>query len=500
MERDRTEPPSSRGGAWLWLPLGALLLLLSTGRFSVPLAAWLAPVFLIRFFRRRRVLVGSLLILLGLWVAYAISWRAILSFAPFDQLPFFLILALLMAVNGYLPLLADRLLAPRLKGLPGSLVFPLAMTATWLLYNLASPIGGFGTLGYEQYPNLALTQLASLTGLWGITFLVSWFGALANWAWERSFRWPEVRGGALLYGVILGAVLLYGGLRLALAEPLPGTVRIHGVSQPEEVYDRLRALPAGDREALRGGRLQLSEAFLEATVREARRGAQIVLWPEMAAGGEEQDAQETLARAKQVAAQEGIYLALGLMIEFPGTDRLTENRLIVVDPSGEVVIDHVKYGGVLLDGKLPGDRILRLAETPYGTLSGIVCYDGDYPLVVGQAGRRGVDILLIAHGEPNRAVARLHVAQHVFRAIENGVSLFRQDATKGFSFATDPYGRILASVDSLTTSERLTVAQVPTHGVRTVYAVIGDLFGWASVAGFVGLAIWAVVAGRRRGA
>ncbi len=97
-------------------------------------------------------------------------------------------------------------------------------------------------------------------------------------------------------------------------------------------------------------------------------------------------------------------------------------------------------------------------------------------------------------------MARLHVAQHVFRAIENGVSLFRQDATKGVSFATDPYGRMLASVDSLATSERLTVAQVPTHGVRTVYAAIGDLFGWASVAGFVGLAIWAVVAGRRRGA
>ena len=41
------------------------------------------------------------------------------------------------------------------------------------------------------------------------------------------------------------------------------------------------------------------------------------------------------------------------------------------------------------------------------------------------------------------------------------------------------------------------VAQVPTNGVFTIYSVIGSLFGWLSVVGFVVVAIWAVVRGRK---
>ena len=41
------------------------------------------------------------------------------------------------------------------------------------------------------------------------------------------------------------------------------------------------------------------------------------------------------------------------------------------------------------------------------------------------------------------------------------------------------------------------VAQVPTKGVPTVYSVIGDLFGWLAVVGFVFIAIWAVVRWRK---
>jgi len=41
------------------------------------------------------------------------------------------------------------------------------------------------------------------------------------------------------------------------------------------------------------------------------------------------------------------------------------------------------------------------------------------------------------------------------------------------------------------------VAQVPTQGVPTLYSVIGDLFGWLAVVGFVVITIVAVIQGRR---
>jgi apolipoprotein N-acyltransferase len=83
-----------------------------------------------------------------------------------------------------------------------------------------------------------------------------------------------------------------------------------------------------------------------------------------------------------------------------------------------------------------------------------------------------------------------------FRAIENGVSLVRQ-ADNGLSIATDPFGRTLAAVDHFATEDRVTVAQVPSKGVFTVYSVIGDLFGWLAVAGFGTITIIGVVRWRR---
>jgi apolipoprotein N-acyltransferase len=84
----------------------------------------------------------------------------------------------------------------------------------------------------------------------------------------------------------------------------------------------------------------------------------------------------------------------------------------------------------------------------------------------------------------------------VFRAIENGVSLVRQ-ADNGLSIVTDPYGRTLATTDHFTASERLMIAQVPTTGVTTVYSIVGDLFGWATVIGFPLLVCWAVIQSRQ---
>jgi apolipoprotein N-acyltransferase len=70
-------------------------------------------------------------------------------------------------------------------------------------------------------------------------------------------------------------------------------------------------------------------------------------------------------------------------------------------------------------------------------------------------------------------------------------------ANYGLSIATDPYGRVLAAMDHFTASNRVLVAQVPNQGVSTIYSVIGDLFGWLTVIGFVGMVVWAVVRRRR---
>lgn len=63
--------------------------------------------------------------------------------------------------------------------------------------------------------------------------------------------------------------------------------------------------------------------------------------------------------------------------------------------------------------------------------------------------------------------------------------------------ASDPYGRVLAWMDHVSTDERVMVAQVPTRRVPTLYAAVGDAFGWLTVGGSLFIAGWAVFMGRR---
>jgi len=75
-----------------------------------------------------------------------------------------------------------------------------------------------------------------------------------------------------------------------------------------------------------------------------------------------------------------------------------------------------------------------------------------------------------------------------FRAVENGVNLFR-DTNRGLSLAVDFQGRELAAADYFTDADHRSVAYLPARGVRTVYSAVGDLFGWLALAGLAALTV-----------
>jgi apolipoprotein N-acyltransferase len=107
-----------------------------------------------------------------------------------------------------------------------------------------------------------------------------------------------------------------------------------------------------------------------------------------------------------------------------------------------------------------------------------------------------VDILLVPSFEPTAENLLAHSRMAPFRAIENGVSIFRP-TSQGISLAIDPYGRIMGSMDATRADERVFVMQVPNHRVFTVYSVVGELFGWLAVIGFVVIVILAILQGRK---
>jgi apolipoprotein N-acyltransferase len=473
--------------------LSALFLLFANGRNTVAVAAWLAPIFLMAFLRGGRLwrLLPAYGVVTAAWV---FQFRGMV---PAPQ-PILAIIWLGYGALVMLPYVADRLLAFRLKGIMTTLVFPCAAMGFDYLISLL-PYGSWGSPAYTQYGNLPLMQLASVTGIYGITFLIAWFASVVNWAWESGFALRRVRRGLVTYAVVLLAVLSFGGARLMFA-PAGPTVRVASLTAPDmatfpdaEIARRVdsNALTADDMQRIRDWSRQIDGDLLRRAAQEADAGAKIVFWGEGNSYVVPEDEPWLMAQASELARAKNIYLGLGNVVYHYGEPRPLENALVLFDPSGALVWKFLKArpvpGGEAARSRTSEGK-LKFVDTPYGRVSSVICFDADSVQLLHQAGRGRADLVLIPSNDW-RAIDPWHTQMAVFRGIEQGFNTVRH-VSGGLSVATDYQGRIRGLMDHYQTpAERQLVAEVPTKGVQTIYSRVGDLFSWLALAGLAGLAL-----------
>jgi apolipoprotein N-acyltransferase len=220
--------------------------------------------------------------------------------------------------------------------------------------------------------------------------------------------------------------------------------------------------------------------------REARAGARIIVWPETGAGTLADDAQALTDRAAAFAREHGVYLVMGLGV-LTRTEPYLRNQSVLVDPAGRVGWTYDKAHPIPgMEMLVPGDGRVPVVDTPYGRLATAICFDLDFPGLARQGGRERADLMLVPSNDW-REFGRVHTEKATIRAIENGYSVVRPDS-HGLARAVDHHGRTLASSDYFTTERQVLVAYVPTRGVRTVYALVGDAFAWLCVAGLLVIA------------
>jgi apolipoprotein N-acyltransferase len=479
--------------SYLWLGMGAILLVFANGRWVIPLTTWLSLVFLMRFIRTQKLALGLILLALTCIVVNIIAWQGMI---PAPGMLYY-ILAAGIGLFYLLPFLADRLIAPRVNGFVSTLVFPLAWTTIEYLNSLASPYGSHGALAYTQYGYLPLVQVLSVTGLSGLTFLITWFASVVNWAWEQDFTWPKIRLGTGLYAGILALAVLLGGIRLALFPPASSTVRVGTITIPRtQVVQFSKFVHDTNWEGVRQTSGEILEDLIENSRIAVRAGAKIILWQEYAGRMLKDDEAAAIERGRELARQENVYLGMALLIitrTYP--HELAENKVIWIAPSGDVMEEYFKSRPAPNEPIIAGEGNVFILDTPYGKISSVICYDMDFPRLVRQAGRVGTDLMFVPTNDWNEAKL-MHRNMAVFRAIENGFSLVRSNGRHGLSVAADYQGRILATTDQVTTDERLMIADIPTQGVVTIYSRIGDLFAWLCTAGFI--AVVGLVVVRRR--
>jgi apolipoprotein N-acyltransferase len=396
------------------------------------------------------------------------------------------------------PYVIDRLLAHRLTGLTATLVFPTAWAATE--YVLSRGLyATWGSAAYSQYGNLALLQILSLTGLWGITFLIGWFAALCNWLWEEGLDSKRARRGAWLCLGTIAVVMLLGGARLALFPPSSQTVRVASISKrkvepglSDAVSERMfqGKATSEDMVVIQRWATAIDDDLLSRAEREIQAGAKIVFWGETNAPVMKEDEAAFVTRGGDLAAKYHVYLGMALGVWNRGKIPPLENKLVLIQPDGHVAWEYNKarpVPGPEAALQVRGDGKLRALDTPYGRLSSIICYDGDFPQLLTQAGALGIDVMIDPSNDW-RAIDPWHTQMVSFRAIEQGFNLIRQ-TSQGLSAAFDYQGRRLAAMDHYQTTDYAMISQVPTRGVRTIYSRLGDWFAWVCLAGLVLLTV-----------
>jgi apolipoprotein N-acyltransferase len=456
--------------------LGALCFHLSTGLGTTWPLAWLAPV-------------GVLA------VAFARSWRmaAFVGFAAH----FLGSLALVGYLGGLVPLpivlgilaatsltfaaavLLARLAFLRLPPSVAVCAFPSAWTSIEFLTAQLSPHGTFLNLAYSQVDCLPLLQVASVTGLWGVSFLVTLVPSALAAAWVR--RAPPV-----LVAPAVAVVLALGFGSSRLRTPPSGAPIRVGLAATDErvgvVFETRDPAVAGA--AVRG--------YADRVARLASLGASVVVLPEKMVGITPESSPQVVAALGDAARDGRVTLVAGLNRVAIAPPR---NVALVYGPDGSLQTEYDKRH------MLPGPETGYLVgERPglfdaHGARWGVaICKDMDFPPWSRAYGRAGVQVLAVPAWD-FVVDGRLHSRMAVVRAVENGFALVRT-AMEGRLLVTDAYGRVLAEDRTDGKPEALLVASVPPGPGTTFYARAGDWFGWLSVAALVALVAASLVRAR----
>jgi len=476
--------------SWACLAFGFALMLVADGRDTAALAMWPAQALLLRFLRTQPIARGLAVLFVLRILVIVIAFRGMIPI-PLPYYYFFLVIA---GLSGLIPYALDRWIAPRFPGFSNTLIFPLALTVSQWVYG-HGPMGSWGSIAYSQTGSLALEQLVSITGLSGIVFLIGWFASTVNWAWEgREFR----RLGAII--ATLGAVVLFGELRLAFFPPAATTVRVASLSrsptlpQPSDALTHKVAFEnpsSAEIAAFRSETAAVNDDLLARTELEARSGAKLIFWAEGNGQLLKQDESALLARSEALARKYGAYVVPALYVWTPGAPKPLENKVVMIGPDGAEAWQYWKSRptpGPEMAASIKSDGRLRMVDTPYGRLTAAICYDMDFPTLLIQAGRTHADLVL-SPANDWQAIDPRHTEIASFRAIEEGFNLVRQ-SSGGLSAAYDYEGRVIAASDSWHSANGTLVAEVPTRGTRTVYSILGDWVVWPCGAGllvFIGM-------------
>jgi len=459
------------------------------------------------------------------WLSGTIAFTGMMAWVvtamnTYGKVPLAISYGLMLLLTAYLGLYVGlysagavwfRNLIPRY----GFFVFPCLWVTLELLRTYVLSGLPWGLLGYSQYRQIEMIQIADHMGVYGVSFLI----VLVNVAVAEFLSWlmPLFRGfrpARLPWALVAMAALLvtlsweYGLATLSETpfSDIPRSSISVGVVQPN-VDQSVKWDTAYREETL---------ARFDRLTEQLGRTTDLVVWPEAATPFvfEREPVYQLQLIALANRAQTPILFGSPALRFYSDRRPYLLNSAYLLSPDGQLLGRYDKHHLVPFGEYIPfkssllffldkmvegigdfepgtGPTVLTLTPKPRSAVTGMaepaprsinfgvaICYEVIFPNLVRQFAANGAEFLVTVTNDAwfgASSAASQHFSMVVFRSVENHLA-FARSANTGISGFIDPFGRIIETTPIFTEQAVKTTMRV--WRPRTFYSRNGDVFAY----------------------
>lgn len=369
----------------------------------------------------------------------------------------------------------------------------LSAPATWVSLELMMThfLTGFpwGLLGYSQYLNLPMIQIADITGVYGVSFVIVMINAGVYRVIERHMEGLSFWRGRSVWAATLVLLLTIGYGYWRLGQNVSLSRLNVGIVQGNIDQDHKWDLEY---------QKETVDAYLNLSKKVSEGGTDLIVWPETAVPLYFQNDETYRPGILNTAREINSYILFGSpAFDREGEDVRYYNSAYLISPEMEVIGRYDKLHLVPFGEYVPmktflpfvsklvegigdfstGERV-KILDMQGAKIGALICYEGVFPNLVRNTVREGATLLANITNDAwfgNTSAPYQHLSMYSLRAVENRVSVVRA-ANTGVSAFINKYGVIKSRTGVF--ERGYLKGQVETSDYRTFYTRFGNIFAY----------------------
>ncbi len=375
----------------------------------------------------------------------------------------------------------------------------ILVPALWVTIEYVRELGFLGfpwnNLSHSQYENIKIIQISTLTGAYGVSFLI----VFVNFSLSLLFwKGTELKGRIvpiLVAGVIFLLNFIYGSHVTKSNQPTNNKKITIATIQPNIQTDL-----EWDSNFV----ITSIKKYIDLTESILTKKADIIVWAENAVQTPFFFPKNTWVRNEILKTSKKVksYIVFGT-INFESKNRMF-NTAGIISPEGKIVgkyykIKLVPFGEVVPARKYFGIVMKFLNQYPWGkqdyspgkkigffklknfNLGVGICYESIFPWISRELARYGADLIVFITDSSwfkNTSAPHQHNAIDIFRAVENKIPVLRSTTT-GITSIISPTGKIIKKCPQF--KECVIYSTIKIKKNKTVFTKYGDLFAYSCI-------------------